>query len=64
MTDGMKIAAIGECMIEICHRSDGDMTLAFGGDTSNTAVYFSRLARDKEPRVDYLTALGDDPYSD
>ena len=60
----MKIAAIGECMIEICHRSDGDMTLAFGGDTSNTAVYFSRLARNKEPQVDYLTALGDDPYSD
>jgi len=40
------------------------MTLAFGGDTSNTAVYFSRLARDKMPQIDYLTALGDDPYSD
>ena len=60
----MKIAAIGECMIEIRHKCDGALTLAFGGDTSNTAVYFSRLARDKEPQVDYLTALGDDPYSD
>ena len=64
MTNRMKIAAIGEGKIEIRHRSNSDMTLAFGGDTSNTAVYFARLARDKEPRVDYLTALGDDPYSD
>ena len=68
MTDEMKIAAIGECMIEISARpSDGcggGMTLAYGGDTLNTAVYLARLGRDNGIRVDYLTALGDDPYSD
>ena len=64
MTNEMKIAAIGECMIEISDRLDGGMTLAYGGDTLNTAVYLARLAGDKDPQVDYLTALGDDPYSD
>lgn len=70
----MKIAAIGECMIELSARADGGMTLAYGGDTLNTAVYLARLgaAADRGRgdgraggiRVDYLTALGDDPYSD
>ena len=78
----MKIAAIGECMIELSARpsnSDGDgaaanntanntMALAYGGDTLNTAVYLARLSRDNAITnaitVDYLTALGDDPYSD
>ena len=36
------------------------MTLSYGGDTLNTAVYFARLGRS----VDYVTALGDDLYSD
>jgi 2-dehydro-3-deoxygluconokinase len=33
--------------------------LGFGGDTLNTAVYLARLG----VSVDYVTALGDDPYS-
>lgn len=33
--------------------------LGFGGDTLNTAVYLARLG----VAVDYVTALGDDPYS-
>ena len=64
MSDEMKIAAIGECMIEISGMPDGGMTLAYGGDTLNTALYLARLAGDKDPQVDFLTALGDDPYSD
>jgi 2-dehydro-3-deoxygluconokinase len=55
-----RVAAIGECMIELCEHPDGSITRAFGGDTLNTAVYLARLG----VPVDYLTALGDDPWSD
>ncbi len=34
--------------------------MSYGGDTLNTAVYLARLG----VAVDYVTALGDDPYSD
>ncbi len=58
---GMKIAAIGECMIELSAVNGAAelRRLAFGGDTLNTAVYLARLG----VAVDYVTALGDDPYS-
>ena len=36
----------------------------YGGDTLNFAVYLARLTRSRDVRVDYVTALGDDPYSD
>lgn len=53
------IVAVGECMLEL--RADGDhWHLGHGGDTFNTAVYLARLDED----VAYLTALGDDPFSD
>src|SRR5262245_23350434 len=54
------LAAIGECMIELSEHPDGRITRAFGGDTLNTAVYLARLGMP----VDYITALGDDPWSD
>ena len=68
----MKIAAIGECMIELSARANGAMALSYGGDTLNTAVYLARLCHGGGGggsggggiSVDYLTALGDDPYSD
>lgn len=56
----MRIASIGECMIELRQMPDGHLTRAFGGDTLNTAVYLARLGA----HVDYITALGDDPLSD
>jgi len=55
-----RVASIGECMIELSPRAGGLLGLAFGGDTLNTAVYLARLG----VAVDYLTALGDDAYSD
>src|SRR5215510_13185438 len=59
--DGMRgLGAIGECMIELCEHPDGRITRAFGGDTLNTAVYLARLGIP----VDYVTALGDDPWSE
>jgi 2-dehydro-3-deoxygluconokinase len=59
-----KVASIGECMIELRHRSERDLELAFGGDTLNFAVYLARVTRGKGVEVDYVTAFGDDPYSD
>ena len=51
-------------MVELSHgHGDGSNTslvLSYGSDTSNTAIYLSRLGVD----VGYITALGDDPYSD
>jgi 2-dehydro-3-deoxygluconokinase len=56
----MKIACIGECMIELTQTATGDLHRGFGGDTLNTAIYLARLGAN----VDYITALGDDPWSD
>ncbi len=56
----VKLAAIGECMIELAWRPGGQAQVGFGGDTLNTAVYLARLG----VGVDYVTALGDDPMSE
>lgn len=55
-----RIACIGECMVELVERPDGFLSRGFGGDTLNTAIYLARLGM----RVDYVTALGRDPFSD
>jgi 2-dehydro-3-deoxygluconokinase len=60
----IRVASIGECMMELRHRSPTDLDLAFGGDTLNTAAYLARLGSAAGLSVDYVTALGDDPYSD
>jgi 2-dehydro-3-deoxygluconokinase len=54
------VACIGECMIELKRAADGLYSRGWGGDTLNTAVYLARLGLG----VDYITALGDDPYSE
>jgi 2-dehydro-3-deoxygluconokinase len=64
MTVPLRIAAIGECMIELSDPVGAPASLSYGGDTLNTAVYTSRLGRPAGMQVDYLTALGDDPYSE
>jgi 2-dehydro-3-deoxygluconokinase len=46
------------------HRSATTLELAYGGDTLNTAVYLARLTGDRDVRVDYVSALGDDAYSE
>ena len=55
-----RVACIGECMMELSGADQRAMTLSYGGDTLNTAVYLARLGVE----TDYVTALGDDPYSD
>ncbi len=55
-----RVAAIGECMVELRELPDGTLRRSYGGDTLNTAVYLARLG----VAVDYVTALGDDGWSD
>ncbi|MBT5109890.1 MAG: sugar kinase [Rhodospirillaceae bacterium] len=55
-----RVACIGECMLELSGADQQTMALSYGGDTLNTAVYLARLGVE----IDYVTALGDDPYSD
>ncbi len=59
-----RVACIGECMVELAHTGPKTLQMAFGGDTSNTAVYLARLTRGLGIEVHYVTALGDDLYSD
>ncbi len=47
-------------MIELREEADGRLSRGYGGDTLNTAIYLSRLGTP----VDYVTALGDDSWSD
>ena len=58
-----RIALIGECMIELQHRAAGSLQQSFGGDTRHTAVYLRRELG-AVGTVDYVTALGDDSFSD
>lgn len=55
----MRVAALGECMVEVRHIDTDTARVSFGGDTLNTAVYLARLGIPTR----YVTALGDDVYS-
>lgn len=57
-----KIAAIGECMIELAAQPNGLWRMGFAGDTFNTLWTLKALL----PRgivVDYVSAFGEDPFS-
>ena len=58
------VALLGECMLELQGQAFGTMTQTFGGDTLNTAVYLARCGANTGVRARYVTALGDDPFSD
>jgi 2-dehydro-3-deoxygluconokinase len=59
----IKFAAIGECMLELKHRNKELCALSFAGDTFNVALYLARYQQQLNLQVNYVTALGDDPYS-
>lgn len=61
----LKVAAIGECMIELSLGGEkpNDCSLAFAGDTFNTAVYLKRAVGEAID-VSYITVLGQDALSD
>ena len=60
---GLRVVAFGECMLELQGTAFGTMQQSYGGDTLNTAVYMARLGSRRGLKVDYASALGDDPLS-
>ncbi len=63
MGAGARVVCLGECMLELQGEAFGTMRQTYGGDTLNTAVYLARCGARDGLRVDYATALGDDPLS-
>ena len=59
----VKVAMVGECMIEMRAESASDFSQTFGGDTLNTAVYLARLNPAPRIAVEYVTAIGADSFS-
>ena len=58
----IRIACIGEVMIELIPGANGAAALGVAGDVYNTAAYLSRLL--PEAQVACVTALGQDGFSD
>lgn len=56
-----RVVCIGEAMIELS-MAGSSAGVGVAGDTLNTAIYLKRMA--PELNVDYVTLLGDDPFSD
>lgn len=59
----IKFAAIGECMLELRHLNQHSLAMGFAGDTFNVTLYLARYHRQLNLKVAYVTALGDDSYS-
>ncbi|WP_423062385.1 sugar kinase [Candidiatus Paracoxiella cheracis] len=59
-----RLASIGECMIELSPLEDHTFGMSFAGDTLNMAIYCARSSNPSQLTVDYITALGDDHYSE
>ena len=57
----ISVACIGEAMIELSLVGN-NAQVGVAGDTLNTAIYLHRSA--PEIKVDFITCLGDDPFSD
>lgn len=57
------ITAVGECLMELTHHGAAQLAIRYAGDTYNTSVYLRRLTA-ATAKVQYITAVGDDWYSD
>jgi 2-dehydro-3-deoxygluconokinase len=58
----IKIAAIGECMVEMQPMGEGLYRRAHAGDTFNMAQYLAWLSEGKDILVSYVTVLGQDKF--
>ncbi|HET8728362.1 MAG TPA: PfkB family carbohydrate kinase, partial [Alphaproteobacteria bacterium] len=58
-----RLVSIGECMIEMSGGVSRMYRLGFAGDTLNM-IWYARARLGSDWAVDYVTALGDDVYSD
>lgn len=61
----IRVASLGECMIELSDlgAADGRVAMGVAGDTLNFAIYLARCCQDLDVEVSYLTALGVDQLS-
>jgi len=53
----IKIAVVGECMIEISGEPFSQLNQSFGGDSMNTAIYLKTLAQD-DVDVHFVSSMG------
>jgi len=62
----IRVASLGECMIELSDLSavDGRVAMGVACDTLNFAIYLARCCQGLNVEVSYLTALGVDQLSD
>ena len=59
----LRIACIGECMVELSPAENGLFRQGFAGDTLNTAIYIARTAG-QAIDTSFVTAVGTDRFSD
>ncbi len=66
MTEKMNIVAFGECMLEMSRpqKNQKKFELNYAGDSYNFLYYLNRFQSDLNFQTHYITALGDDPFSD
>ena len=62
VNDAVHVGCLGEVMLELVLGTGTDAQLGVAGDTYNTAVYMAHEHPDL--KVDYLTGLGKDGFSD
>lgn len=58
-----RVALIGECMIELSPVAPDLMAVGYAGDVFNTAAYLARCTAPETADVQFVTLIGDDPYS-
>lgn len=61
MPKSISVACVGEAMIELSY-SDDKPRIGFAGDALNTAIYLRRNFAEQSS-VSFLTAVGNDPFS-
>jgi len=59
-----RFVSCGECMIEMAGGADDHWKMGIAGDTLNTAWHFRNATAADDWHVRYVTALGDDRYSE
>jgi 2-dehydro-3-deoxygluconokinase len=59
----LRVACLGECMVELREQAPGLLAQGIAGDTYNTAVYLRRLVPPKDMAVDYATCVGGDQFA-
>lgn len=65
MVPSLRVAIIGECMVELAPTAEAqNYKLNYSGDTFNTALYLARCSDLLQLQIYYVTALGDDPLSE